>query len=105
MSNDSHMLEAITGEDAVTRGACAHVLATAVGTKALGPTSRHHAPGAMPSEQAAVATAAVEHELTGRAAAIADGSKEILLRQLIELSDQLAQVGATPMAKCTTPWL
>ena len=102
MSNDVHLLDAVMGDDAATRHAKADALAAAVSAGAL-PGGRL-GPGASPTEQAAVALAAAERASTdghGGAAggagsnasqklAQAQASKEILLKQLIEISDQLA---------------
>ena len=96
MSNDVHMLEAITGEDATTRLARANALASAVSSGALGTVGEQLRQGAPPAERAAAAVAAVERDgasgTTSHIVAQAQASKEILLKQLIELSDQLAQV-------------
>ncbi|KOO25969.1 RNA-directed RNA polymerase [Chrysochromulina tobinii] len=102
MSNDVHLLDAVMGDDAATRHAKADALAAAVSAGAL-PGGRL-GPGASPTEQAAVALAAAERASTdghggaaGGAGSIASqklaqaqASKEILLKQLIEISDQLA---------------
>ena len=95
MSNDVHMLDSVMGDNAASRDAKADALAAAVSAGAL-PGTRL-APGAPPAEQAAVAIAAAERATSAdggsggsHALAQAQASKEILLRQLIELSDQLA---------------
>ena len=66
MSNDSHMLESITGEDAATREARSNALASAVSAGALGPgVGEGLRPGAPPVERAAVAMAAVDRVAVG----------------------------------------
>lgn len=103
MSDDVHLLDSIMGADEATREARAEALASAVSAGAV-PGGAILAPGVPPAERAAVAIAAAEREAAGVVGADGRGddgatshqlaqakaSKEILLKQLIELSDQLA---------------
>ena len=88
------MMEQLLGEETQTREAHAEAIATAVSAGAL-PSGATLPPGASPAERAALAVALADRDGAGTEAdkrlAQAKASKEILLKQLIELSDQLAR--------------
>ena len=113
MSNDAHMLETLAGGGAVTRDAITNVFATAVGagvfvsngTQLRDARAHAHAHVAAPAERAAVATATKEQECGSSSHAQMQGSREVLLKQLIELSDQLAQVRIYVCPRPDCRWL
>ena len=94
-SGDAHMLDQLLPGAASARDARTDALAKAVASGAL-PGGDALPPGAPPASKAAVAMAAAERDGSGPGSAAARqleqarASKEILLKQLIELSDQLA---------------
>ena len=107
MSNDADMIDVISSNNKGSRGACASALASAVRAVALPSTGSKAALGAGADAGAGSGT---ERDATPHAAEVAavsgmegkigiphsatqvHASKEVLLQQLIELSDQLAQV-------------
>ena len=95
MSNDVHMLEAISGENVSMSEMCTVALANAVSAGALGSCSDQllrEPPRGDSGASVAVATFAKEGgSASSRTVAQAQASKEVLVQQLIELSDQLAQ--------------
>lgn len=94
MSDDAHMFEAIAGRHTLGE-ACAAAFAGSASARALAPCCdelRLAGPPAGRSSAASPAAAEEESRISSEFVAQVQASKGILVQQLIEMSDQVAQV-------------